>query len=149
MSGPEPPDPPKYTKYRARPSLLRREPKSASKSASDTQARPLDALRRDAQGPEPGAPHKKRRRVTKGRVAKWVALALAAWIGLSLVLFLVSAQIEQGKIDDATNAALAGGGPPFTKPTPATGVSAAARLSSTAATMVASTAASSSPRARR
>jgi LCP family protein required for cell wall assembly len=110
MSGPDSPEPPKYTKYRARPSLLRREPKADRPSG-------LDELRRDgaAAAPEPGT--RRRRRITKGRVAKWLALGLAAWLGLSLVLFLVSAQIEQGKVDDATNAALDGGGPPLGEPT--------------------------------
>lgn len=112
MSGPEPPDPPRYTKYRARPSLLRRDPKSAS----DTQARPLDALRRDAEpaAMPPGA--RRRKRITRGRVTKWIALALAGWIGISIVLFLVSAQIEQGKVSDATDESLAGGGPPIGSP---------------------------------
>ena len=111
MSGPESPDPPKYTKYRARPSLLRREPKGEKAS-------PMDELRQGAgHAPAHDRRLKKRRRMTKGRVAKWVAIGLAAWIGLSIVLFLVSAQIEQGKVGDATNSALAGGGPPVGSPT--------------------------------
>jgi LCP family protein required for cell wall assembly len=114
MSGPESQDPPKYTKYRARPSLLRREPKSEP-------ARPLEPLREDGHpGFEPGKPGKpprRRRRITKGRVIKWLALGIFAWLALSFVLFLVSAQIEQGKVDDATNAALDGGGPPIGSPT--------------------------------
>ena len=117
MSAPQPPDPPKYTKYRARPSLLRRTPKSEPAS-------PLDALRRDGArapasppGAAPGTPFKKRRRITRGRVVKWVALGVFGWLALSFVLFLISAQIEQGKVGDATNAALAGGGPPIGSPT--------------------------------
>jgi LCP family protein required for cell wall assembly len=46
-----------------------------------------------------------------------VALAAAAWIGLSLLVFLVSAQIQQGKVGDETEEALAGGGLPLTSPT--------------------------------
>ena len=115
MSGREPPETPKYTKYRARPSLLRREPKAA---ADTPNASPLDALRRDGRpSPDGLRPPTRRRRITKGRVAKWIALALVAWIGISFVLFLISAQIEQGKVDDETNAALAGGGPPVGSPT--------------------------------
>jgi LCP family protein required for cell wall assembly len=114
MSGSEPPETPKYTKYRARPSLLRREPKAdGARPAS-----PVDELRAEQQPAAPYATHgTPRRRITKGRVAKWIAVALAAWIGLSVVLFLISAQIEQGKVDDATNSALAGGGPPVGSPT--------------------------------
>lgn len=58
----------------------------------------------------PGA----RPRVSPRRVLKWVALALAGWLLLSLVLFLVSAQIEQGKVTDAAKAELRSAGPlPF------------------------------------
>ena len=35
------------------------------------------------------------------RVLKWAALALGAWLLLSLVLFVVSAQIQKGKLDDS------------------------------------------------
>jgi LCP family protein required for cell wall assembly len=109
MSAPEPPDPPKYTKYRARPSLLRREPKGEKPQGQSAPAE-LKNLRKDEQV-TPG--FTKRKRLTKGRVAKWVALFLVGWIGISLVVFLISAQIEQGKVADATNSALAGGGPPI------------------------------------
>ena len=51
---------------------------------------------------------------TFGRVVKYVAAAAAAWVGLSLVLFLISAQIEQGKLPDSANKALDSAGPlPF------------------------------------
>lgn len=98
---------PQYTRYRSRRGLL-------------------DGLRR---GPEPefrdvgGVREERRRRrgragrrpVTPGRVVKWIALAIAAWLALSLVLFLASAQIEQGKVSDSAERALDGGGPlPFT-----------------------------------
>src|SRR5689334_18827362 len=101
-SGPRQPEPPeerpKYTRYRARPAFLARFDKGSA----------LDALRRrDPRSPRrPGddGPRRDRRTrgpagpVTWGRVAKWVALGSAGWIGLSIVLFLVSAQIESGKI---------------------------------------------------
>ena len=94
--------PPQYTKYRARPSILSR-------------------LRRgDSDGSgvaPPASPAGPRRRpITVRRVVKWLALLLVAWIAVSLVLFLVSAQIEQGKVSDATDSALAGGGPPIAEP---------------------------------
>jgi LCP family protein required for cell wall assembly len=44
------------------------------------------------------------------RVLKYVAIAVVAWLLLSLVLFIVSAQIEQGKVDSATTNALTSGG---------------------------------------
>jgi len=55
-----------------------------------------------------------RGRVTPGRVLRWVALAIGAWLLLSLVLFLVSAQIERGKVSGEAKAALRSAGPlPF------------------------------------
>jgi len=111
MSGPEPPQ---YTKYRARPRLLRRAPRDWRERPDGQQPRAHDG---------PGVPRTRRRRllpggpITVGRVVKWLALALAGWLVLSIVLFLVSAQIEQGRVSDETSAALAGGGLPITSPT--------------------------------
>src|SRR4051812_8303294 len=102
---PESPEPPpSYTRYRARPRLFDRK--------GDTLAR----LRRD--GGRPGAPTRPRRPITVGRVVKWLAIAAVAWIGLSLVLFLISAQIQKSNVDDAAKTALAANGrPPFTPTT--------------------------------
>jgi LCP family protein required for cell wall assembly len=92
------PGPPEYKVYRARRRpLLRR---------GD-----LDALKRRLSrvtGREPDVDHE-RKPITPGRVAKWVALAVAGWLLLSLVLFLISAQIQDGVSADA-KPALAGGG---------------------------------------
>jgi LCP family protein required for cell wall assembly len=52
--------------------------------------------------------------VTPGRVLLWVALAVGAWLALSLVLFLLSAQIERGKVSDEAKAALSSAGFPLT-----------------------------------
>lgn len=94
------PAPPEYKVYRARKRPLSR--------GSD-----LDALRRRLSritGREPDEPQERRRKpITPGRVLKWVALAIAGWLLLSLVLFLISAQIQDGPSDDA-KAALSKGG---------------------------------------
>ncbi|HEX8207346.1 MAG TPA: LCP family protein [Solirubrobacteraceae bacterium] len=115
MAGPEPP--PKYTKYRSRPSLLDR---FRGRKGDGSTVAP----RREAGAPPPGkgllrggrggtwrrakAPRAPgtRRPITWKRVVKWLALAIAGWILLSLLVFLVSAQIEQGKISDETESAL-------------------------------------------
>ncbi len=44
------------------------------------------------------------------RVLKYLAIAVVGWLLLSLILFIVSAQIEQGKVDSATTSALSSGG---------------------------------------
>jgi LCP family protein required for cell wall assembly len=106
MSGSEPPQ---YTKYRARPGLLRRRKDAVQPSPGEL---------RSPDGALPGAPRKRRvPGITWQRVAKYLAVVIAAWIGVSLVAFLISAQIEQGKVSDATENALAGGGIPIASPT--------------------------------
>ncbi|MGI8430410.1 MAG: LCP family protein [Solirubrobacteraceae bacterium] len=46
------------------------------------------------------------RRLPPGRVLKYLALAVLTWLALSLVLFLVSAQVQQGTLPDSAKAAL-------------------------------------------
>lgn len=102
------PDPPEYRTYRARPKLF-------SRSGPDTMQRLRDggAGRRGAKGPGRG---RVRRSWTFWRVVRWLALAAGVWIGVSLVAFLVSAQIEQGKVEDDVGALLGGAGYPLTSP---------------------------------
>jgi LCP family protein required for cell wall assembly len=94
------PAPPEYKVYRSRKRPLSR--------GSD-----LDALRRrlsKVTGREPEEPRERERKpITPGRVIKWVALAVAGWLLLSLVLFLISAQTQEGVSDEA-KAALSKGG---------------------------------------
>jgi LCP family protein required for cell wall assembly len=96
-------DQPQYTLYRSRPRLpWRREPDG------------VEGLREPGEKrDEPGAP-KRRRRITVGRVLRYFALAIGAWLLVSLVLFLVSAQIQSSKISDAADAKLSGGSYPLT-----------------------------------
>jgi LCP family protein required for cell wall assembly len=42
-------------------------------------------------------------------VLKWVAIAVVAWLLLSVVLFIISAQIEKGNLPSSANAALSSG----------------------------------------
>jgi LCP family protein required for cell wall assembly len=92
------PAPPEYKVYRARRHPLSR--------GSD-----LDALKRRLSrvtGREPDEP-RQRKPITPGRVFKWLALAVAGWLLLSLILFLVSAQLQDGVSDDAKAALTKGG----------------------------------------
>ena len=92
------PGPPEYNVYRARKRPLSR--------GTD-----LDALKRRlarVTGREPDE-QRERKRITPGRVLKWVALAVVGWLLLSLVLFLVSAQLQDGVSADAERALSNGG----------------------------------------
>jgi LCP family protein required for cell wall assembly len=89
------PGPPEYKVYRAR-----RRPRAGGGD--------LDALRkrlsrhRGDEG-EPRPPREKRP-ITPGRVAKWVGIAIAGWLLLSLVLFVISAQTGAGVSSDTERA---------------------------------------------
>ncbi|HEX8854939.1 MAG TPA: LCP family protein [Thermoleophilaceae bacterium] len=91
---------PEYKVYRSRRRLFDR-------------LRSSDALRnfrrRERGEPGPEAPPRERRPITPKRVLKWVALAVLFWLALSLVLFVISAQIEKGVSTNAKDA-LSGGG---------------------------------------
>jgi LCP family protein required for cell wall assembly len=91
----DPQAPPEYKLYRTRPRLLGRRGGDGSI---------LDDFRQTAPEEKPKRP------VTLGRVVKWLAIALAAWIGLSVVLFLISAQVNQDQVSAAAQAELAHGG---------------------------------------
>jgi LCP family protein required for cell wall assembly len=97
------PGPPEYKVYRSRRKPLAR--------GGD-----LDALRRrlsrNRDGDEPRVPRDKPP-ITPGRVLKWVALAVAGWLLLSLVLFLISAQTQDG-VSAETERALSSKGSLFT-----------------------------------
>ncbi|HEY4280621.1 MAG TPA: LCP family protein [Conexibacter sp.] len=55
-----------------------------------------------------------RKGITPRRVIKWLVVGVCGWLLLSLVLFLVSAQIQKGKVTDSAKAALASSGYPLT-----------------------------------
>jgi LCP family protein required for cell wall assembly len=90
--------PPEYTVYRTR-----RKPLGG---AGD-----LDALRRRLSRHSEGRPRGPREPggLGVGRVVRWVALAVAGWLLLSLLLFMASAQLQDG-VPDSAKRALASGG---------------------------------------
>jgi LCP family protein required for cell wall assembly len=108
-------DEPQYTLYRSRPRLPWRREKDG-----------LDEIREPGEPREDEPPKRRRiwplrprrpgRRITVGRVLRYLALAIGAWLLISLVLFLVSAQIQSSKISDEAEAKLSGGGYPLTSP---------------------------------
>lgn len=107
---PRRPGSPPYTVYRSKPRGLRERLRGEDAG--------LDELRHGgAREPRPRggriAPGG-RRRLTPRRVLKWLAFAVAGWLALSLVLFLVSAQVEKAKVSTAAKTALKSAGFPLT-----------------------------------
>ena len=103
-----------YTRYRSKPRGLRERLRGEEAGLEELQR---DDRPRAERGPggrrgRPRLPRLRGRdgRIAPGRVLAWIALAIGAWLALSLVLFLVSAQIEKGKVSDDAKAALRSGG---------------------------------------
>jgi LCP family protein required for cell wall assembly len=102
---------PDYKVYRSRPRLLRRREEEGGAAQGLRELRAPDqapdyAVQRGGRGfprlPSlPGrGPRTPRgpRRITPGRIVKWLLLALFAWVALSAVLFMVSAQMQRGEL---------------------------------------------------
>ncbi|MGI8920521.1 MAG: LCP family protein [Solirubrobacteraceae bacterium] len=94
-------EPPEYTVYRARRRFVRDEQPAGLAGLRDERGRRRRILpRRPGSGP----------RSTAKRVALWLLALVGAWLLLSLVLFLVSAQFEEQHEPSSTTLALDGGG---------------------------------------
>jgi LCP family protein required for cell wall assembly len=106
-----PEEPPQYTKYRARPRLPWQREESLGR-----QGEPRDESPKRRLWPFRRRTDRPRRKITVGRIARYLALGVVAWLLVSLVVFLVSAQIQSSKISDAADAKLGGGGNPLTSP---------------------------------
>src|SRR5215217_1419287 len=92
-------------------------PRSTSSTAPGAGRGDLDALRkrlsrhRHDDGGEP-RPRRQKRQITAGRVLKWIGIAVAGWLLVSLILFMVSAQTQEG-VSDETERALSSKGSLF------------------------------------
>jgi LCP family protein required for cell wall assembly len=102
---------PQYTKYRSRPRLPWERDDDIGGGEPRERKRRRWPFRRRREG-EP----RRRRRLTVGRVLGYVALGVVAWLLVSLVAFLISAQIQSSNVSDAADAQLSGGGYPLTSP---------------------------------
>jgi LCP family protein required for cell wall assembly len=90
--------PPEYKVYRSRRSPLSgMRPKGGLGSLRPGRGRRSERQPRD------------RRPLTPGRIVAWIALAIGAWLLLSLIVFLISAQVEPG-VSDAAKKALSSQG---------------------------------------
>jgi LCP family protein required for cell wall assembly len=123
-----PPDPPpEYTKYRSGPRILRRSPRAGGSVLDDL--RPgRDGRPEGAPGapPPPGGPGRRRRlrlpfrrprvgrAITAGLLIRRLIMLAIGWIVLSLALFLISAQIQQGDLSGKVS--LGGAGYPLVSP---------------------------------
>jgi len=114
---------PDYKVYRSRPRILRRgtddeglaglrEPEPDDEVHRRRRGLRLPSLPK--RGPQPPREPGRRRPITPGRVLKWAAIALAAWVGVSALLFMVSAQIQRGDLADEVGEQLDPGPYPLT-----------------------------------
>ena len=112
----EPAGPPDYRVYRSRRPLLQRraggERDELQRLRSEEQQLAPDA---GPAAPRNGRRARVRRPISGWRIARWLLTAVICWIALSAVVFLLSAQIQQGKVSDA-NQYLGGAGYPLTSP---------------------------------
>jgi LCP family protein required for cell wall assembly len=110
---PKPPaEQPDYTLYRARPRMLDRLRGRDDPAPLRDRAK-LGELRRDRFSRSPTkVPGRAGRRPSVGRVVRWIVVWAVSWTVLSLLVFLVSAQLESGKIGGEVEAALNSGGIP-------------------------------------
>jgi LCP family protein required for cell wall assembly len=99
-----------YTTYRAAPRGLRSRLRGEQESAIPGTGRPGDGGPGGRGGVGAGGGRfGGRGPITPKRVLKYLALAIVAWLLLSFVLFLVSAQIQSGSIPQSAEAALTSG----------------------------------------
>jgi LCP family protein required for cell wall assembly len=96
-----PPGAPEYKLYRSR------RPGPLDRLRGKRVRNPLDRFRRERKPKEPKDPYRLKpgRRITPGRVLKWVLLAVLGWVLLSVVLFFISAATQEG-VSERTERAL-------------------------------------------
>jgi LCP family protein required for cell wall assembly len=122
-------DPPPYRVYRSRPRLLRRDSGDGGRGAMDDLReqiprpdRPDYKVHRAGGGRRPRLPRLRRsddrtgRRISWRRVLRVALLATGAWVLVSAVLFMISAQIQRERVDDDDAAALSDSGFTLTSP---------------------------------
>jgi LCP family protein required for cell wall assembly len=99
---------PNYTRYRSRPKLFGKRGGGARDG--------LDDLRGGHPRPDQGGKRKLAQRFTFWRVLGYVGLAAVGWVLISLLLFLISAQVQRQKVTNAVDTTLKHSGIPLTSP---------------------------------
>jgi LCP family protein required for cell wall assembly len=108
----------KYKRYRSTPRFRARTGADPAEGLAELRAlrTGLGDGQGDGQGSgQDGAPRRSRSRWRRG--ARWVLLALAAWIGVSVLVFIVSSLTATGVPSAAVAALDSGGMPPFSATT--------------------------------
>lgn len=116
----EPDDKPPYKVYRSKPKLFgRREDDGGLAEMQREEPRGWDDAppppRRRRRLPLPRR-RPGRRRFGVWRALRWLVTGVVAWLAISLVLFLISAQVQSAKVSSAADAELGGSGYPLTSP---------------------------------
>jgi LCP family protein required for cell wall assembly len=105
--------PPPYRVYRSRRRLFGGDDRSPLEDLHAREPRERSGGRGRAGSSPPQAP-RRRRRLTWRRGIAYLLLAVIGWLALSLVLFLVSAQLGRGGLPGDAGSALRGAGYPLT-----------------------------------
>jgi LCP family protein required for cell wall assembly len=112
-----------YNVYRSKPKLFgRRDDDGGLTTAQPEEQAPPRGWdeepppRRRRRLPLPRRRPGRRRRFGFWRILRWLVTGVVAWLAISLVLFLVSAQIQSASVSDAADAELGGAGYPLTSP---------------------------------
>jgi len=117
MADPRDDDKPEYTLYRAKPKFLRRGGDDGGLRDMQQGAPPEDFQDAPPRRRRRWFPGRRRgRRISVWRVVRWLVTALVAWLAISIVLFLISAQIQSSKVSSEADAELGGAGYTLTSP---------------------------------
>ena len=100
---------PTYTKYRSRPKLFGGKGSNGARDA-------IDDLRGGVPRPEDPDKRPLRERFTFWRVLGYAGALVVGWLLFSLLLFLISAQVQRQGVDDAAGTALKDSGFTLTSP---------------------------------
>jgi LCP family protein required for cell wall assembly len=118
MADPRDDEQPEYTLYRAKPRFLsrNRDDGGLREMQRETPQGYEETPPQPGRSPKPGRRRRRRPRISPWRVLRWLITGLVAWLAISLVLFLVSAQVQSSKVSSAADNELGGAGYPLTSP---------------------------------
>jgi LCP family protein required for cell wall assembly len=104
--------PPEYRVYRSRRSLFPGRRADDSDELARLRGQPPRGPGEEERPSRRERDPRRKRGWSWGRALRWLLVAIVGWVALSVVIFLISAQIQQGQISDETDQLLGGAGPP-------------------------------------